>query len=518
MGGGPSVLKLEAWLPVALRGATAVGLLALALACRPATGSAAPEGAVRPGPESAGWQGCTPAGAGEPMPNLSVYPGTGTVYDVRVHGAAGNGVHDDTAALQSLLDSASPGATVLFPEGNYRISATLTIPRALRLVGRGARITQVAAAASGIDTAPDAADVVIDGLELAGSSTDRTTDRFGIRIRRRSVVRCSEVSGFNWGIAMGGTADAERAFAVGNHVHDLAGTRSGQGYGIILTAPRSVVRGNLITNAWRHAIYVTANPLRSSAESEVVGNTIAISESPVPAAGMIEVYALASEPAITGVGIVGNTILGGPGAVNDGIRLDGNVGGIAIIGNVVSGTERMAVGVVGDKDRAPDRVRIVGNALTPARGHHLYLSPNLPGPSPANITARLERGARVSVHRSVTSLAASRGEGRVVLPLAARVETDASRGDYFEIRDDAAGTTREIADPTNPVDGQVITYAIWNLGGGGLGAYAFGGEFRLAGPWNQPGNGRRRLITFRRQGGFWVEVSRTSESAVPSAR
>ena len=281
---------------------------------------------------------------------------------------------------------------------------------------------------------------------------------------------------------------------------------------------RSVVRGNLITNAWRHAIYVTANSLRSSAESEVLGNTIATSGSPVPAAGMIEIYALASEPAVTEVSIVGNTILGGPGAVNDGIRLDGNVGGIAVIGNTVSGTERTAIGIVGDADRAPDRVRIAGNALAPARGHHLYLSPNLPGPAPSNITARLERGARVSAHRSVTSLAASRGEGRVVLRLAARVESDASLGDYFEILDDATGTAREIADPTNPAEGQIITYAIRNIGGGSLGTYTFGGEFRLGGPWTQPENGRRSLITFRWEDGVWVEVSRTSEAAVPLAR
>lgn len=501
------------------------GLLILLQATVLASAAAAPDDAGRPGPyrvapgaDVRGWQGCPTAGSGQPMANLSVYAGSNRVYDVRDHGAAGNGVDDDTAALQSLLDLASPGATVLFPEGNYRITGTLTIPRPLRLVGRGATLIQVTAAASGIDTHPGAADVVIEGLRLVGSSTDRTADRFGIRIRRRSVVRCSEVTGFNWGIALGGTADAERVLAVDNHVHDLAGTSSGQGYGIILTAPRSVVRGNLITNAWRHGIYVTANILRSSAESEIIGNTITISGAPVPAAGVIEVYALGSEPAVAGVRIIGNTIVGAAGAVNDGIRLDGNVRNVAILGNVVIGTARMAIGIVGDADRAPDQVLIAGNALQPASGRHLFVSPNLPGPPPSHITARLERGAMVSAHRTVTSLAASRGDGRIALPLGATLGADASRGDYFEIEDDATGMARTIADPRNPVEGQVITYSVTNTGGGSLGAYAFGAEFELAEPWTQPASGQRRSITFERRNGVWLEVSRTAPARLAAGR
>ena len=57
------------------------------------------------------------------------------------HGAVGNGVADDTAAIQAALDQLSndgPRAVVYFPAGTYRISGTLSLhnTRNARLIGR----------------------------------------------------------------------------------------------------------------------------------------------------------------------------------------------------------------------------------------------------------------------------------------------------------------------------------------------------------------------------------------------
>lgn len=54
----------------------------------------------------------------------------------RDYGAAGDGVHDDTAALQAVLrDSAGSGKVVWLPHGDYVITDTLIIPSGSRIVG-----------------------------------------------------------------------------------------------------------------------------------------------------------------------------------------------------------------------------------------------------------------------------------------------------------------------------------------------------------------------------------------------
>ncbi|CAG7636567.1 hypothetical protein PAESOLCIP111_03762 [Paenibacillus solanacearum] len=61
--------------------------------------------------------------------------------DVRDFGATGDGTTDDTAAIQAALNAAD-GRQVCFPAGNYRITATLTVP-VIRLIGEGSGRTTV---------------------------------------------------------------------------------------------------------------------------------------------------------------------------------------------------------------------------------------------------------------------------------------------------------------------------------------------------------------------------------------
>lgn len=63
--------------------------------------------------------------------------------DPRDHGALGDGVADDTAAIQAGIDAAGAvsasirGGTVWFPRGAYKITAPLRIPNFVRLTGVG---------------------------------------------------------------------------------------------------------------------------------------------------------------------------------------------------------------------------------------------------------------------------------------------------------------------------------------------------------------------------------------------
>lgn len=61
------------------------------------------------------------------------------VVNVLDYGATGDGVTDDTNAIQEALNN-STGTKILFPRGIYRVTAELTIPRGMRLEGDGAVI------------------------------------------------------------------------------------------------------------------------------------------------------------------------------------------------------------------------------------------------------------------------------------------------------------------------------------------------------------------------------------------
>ncbi|MEP7098191.1 MAG: glycosyl hydrolase family 28-related protein, partial [Dokdonella sp.] len=58
---------------------------------------------------------------------LAADPNAPTI-NVRDKGAKGDGVHDDTAAIQAAIDALpAAGGTVTIPDGNYMIDATRSI-------------------------------------------------------------------------------------------------------------------------------------------------------------------------------------------------------------------------------------------------------------------------------------------------------------------------------------------------------------------------------------------------------
>lgn len=80
--------------------------------------------------------------------NLGLSAGTtvGAVeYNVKDYGAVGNGVADDTTALQAAINAANAagGGTVRIPAGNYKISAALTLYSNITLLGVGDSVTQI---------------------------------------------------------------------------------------------------------------------------------------------------------------------------------------------------------------------------------------------------------------------------------------------------------------------------------------------------------------------------------------
>lgn len=108
----------------------------------------------------------------------------GMVYNVRhpSFGADGGGEVDDTDAILAALRAAPDGATVVVPHGRYRVSATVTVDRRVRLTGGG---TLVAADGADLDqvllVAADHAQV--DNLRVdQGSVTANAGRGEGVRV------------------------------------------------------------------------------------------------------------------------------------------------------------------------------------------------------------------------------------------------------------------------------------------------------------------------------------------------
>ena len=82
-------------------------------------------------------------------------------------GAKGDGVTDDTAALQAAV-AAAAGGVLYVPPGNYKISDNIAVPARTRVQGAGkaSRIFQSATGKSGLVIAGD--DVTIDSLMIEG--------------------------------------------------------------------------------------------------------------------------------------------------------------------------------------------------------------------------------------------------------------------------------------------------------------------------------------------------------------
>ena len=88
------------------------------------------------------------------------------------------------------------------------------------------------------------------------------------------------------------------------------------------------------------------------------------------------------------------------------------------------------------------------------------------------------------------------------------VTIDASLGNSFDITA-TNGTGFTISSPTNSYDGEIINITILNTSGGALGTITWGGNYKMS-TWTSPATGNNRSITFKFNGTYWYEVSRTA--------
>lgn len=103
---------------------------------------------------------------------------------------------------------------------------------------------------------------------------------------------------------------------------------------------------------------------------------------------------------------------------------------------------------------------------------------------------------------------------QIQLPYSASITPDASQGSYFTI-DANNASNFSINGPTNPQLGQTITIRIRNVSGGALGVVTWQAAYKKS-AFTSPANGFSRCITFEYIGSFiWREVSK-NETDIPN--
>lgn len=159
-----------------------------------------------------------------------IVPGSTTVttptwFSVKTYGATGNGVTDDTAAINNAIAAASGGGVVYFPAGTYSTSATLSILNdGVRLLGDGKNATVIKpitganfdVIATGIPASSGLAGFIryhvgVEHMKLDCSLMSGTTNGAGNGVHfygaRYSYIRDLWITGCpNWGILLDGDA------------------------------------------------------------------------------------------------------------------------------------------------------------------------------------------------------------------------------------------------------------------------------------------------------------------------
>ena len=114
------------------------------------------------------------------------------IVSVKDFGAVGDGVTDDTAAIQAAfnaitsgtsgvgLSGTGPAPAIYFPSGNYKISSTITMPNSSRMVGDGRWATRIFAAAGFtgimIQDKGNASKIIIEDLTVDANDEAGVTD------------------------------------------------------------------------------------------------------------------------------------------------------------------------------------------------------------------------------------------------------------------------------------------------------------------------------------------------------
>lgn len=274
------------------------------------------------------------------------------VVSVKDFGAVGDGVTDDTAAIQAAIDATT--GEIVFPEGTYKISAALNVKSNQNLIGDGATITMTNGVFLAGLSVISASNVRINGLKLVGASGGNSFDQaiFISASTNVTVENCliqdignEAVSPNEWGhgIEIGGNSVNTKV--VNNTIKNIKGYGNLRGDGITLRASsNTLIQGNTIDTNRRMQIAVIDNAI----DVKIIGNHLLNGY----LAGIdVEPNSVNTTGEIT---IQGNTIRNfgsKPGATTGvqyyGIDLHSNeFDNISVVGNIIAAENAQAVSCI----------------------------------------------------------------------------------------------------------------------------------------------------------------------------
>ena len=184
----------------------------------------------------------------------------GTATNARTSGGLkSDGVTENTATLQALLNSLPEGGSVYFPAGTYRISGPIRITKPVTLFGESGTVFDCQGATQNVFTltttgskSPNLSGITINGLILEGPGVE--TDPFMIFGENLRNVKISYVKFHNVGYAAIGvfsTTDMDVENCVFDNVF-----KKGLGYGVVIHdhSDRITIRNNFFVTKGRHGI------------------------------------------------------------------------------------------------------------------------------------------------------------------------------------------------------------------------------------------------------------------------
>lgn len=437
-------------------------------------------------------------------------------FNVKEFGAVGDGVTNDTAAIQAAIDAAAlttdSEKALIFPQGDYRVTTlTMTSLRQCTIVCLGAVfITGTSNSSTSIITMDGVELDSVKGIQMVGTMALQTTGSgysYGLYARwlvnsvinmsisgafsvaaadfdtcfdndfqwlyctnstsGKHMIKCgsNNVNVNRWRIRCAGTgsANTQIGMELNGNGNFITGDISGCGTGLKLTASRGTTFSGMYFET-------CLAPITCSGVNR--GNTFI--------GGYIEVLNGSTAMNFSGGSMQGINLIGvyfnGAVGTTTAINLGTSSYGVNLIGCDMNAIDTEFTGTLRGTN-AGVNAQLIGGIRQYFNGSQLFLGGT----------------AQTVVNQSVTG--------------ASTVAIDASAGDeqYLTV---STGSAFTIGAPTNTTTGQLLTINIRNTSGGALGTITWNAVFKLA-TWTSPATGNSRSIVFRFDGTNWVERFRT---------
>jgi len=494
----------------------------------------------------------TPAGTGAVI--TTVQAKLRETVSVKDFGAIGNGVADDTAAIQAAINSLSSGGTVFFPVGTYLVTSQIVVADKVSLQGTGY------ATESGTGAANRGASCILRGF--TGSDATVALNGYG------SGMDMLDVDG-----NLQGTGDGVQVWGTRVHIGTLS-TRNNGGDGLRI-GKTEAGPSTVNCNFWKVDYLITCGNTKNGFRIDQTNTSTSLSY-PLGASdcnagycGLVDarsngedglqlgncndnVFANVGAQFSGGIGIHFktdgtnsgprcNTILSNDSEANTGNDIQIDAATLPVSGpglyNKIYGNRSVAVNsrIVNNSTGSlilqwsqntgqysfNDRVSVVDPSAGGAAIYDFYADT---GQNNVAGMRALQEGTSGGIWElytkrdgdTIAKALSVNSKGILVQyrnynaqTVQPTVPVDVAAGTLVNINVTST-TAFTINSPTNDgAAGQLLTICVKNTSGGVLLGITWGSEYKLA-SWTNPANGYSRSISFFYDGTNWIEYSRTT--------